>query len=232
MARPRKGPWKRKEDGCWYTTRPGDKTPVKIADADATQEEAHTLYCEFHKANGNGQVKPGPFLTVSYLIDEYLEWCQKNRSTRTYEWYHDYLVKFHEFHGPKLRVGQLKPYHVNKWMGKDYDGYSESHRLNAVRSIFRVMNWAVKQGYIQANPIAGIEKPTPTPREVALTDEQFKKMRGMASDQAFRDFLDVGYWLSAPGGAHAHREAIRRGEVHPWEEGQQGKEVQPGYLPQ
>lgn len=190
MSRPRKGPWKRKSDGCWYTTRKGGNTPVKIADADVSPDEAHDLYCEFHGDTGSEVEQPTPFLTVSFLIDEYLGWCKDNRSARTFEWYNDYLVKFHTFHGPKLRVAQLKPFHVTRWVNRDYKGQSESHRLNAIRSIFRVMNWAVKQGYIRLNPIAGIEKPAPSPRETYLTEEQFKQIRKEASDDAFRDFLD------------------------------------------
>ena len=40
-----------------------------------------------------GQVEAGPSLTVSRLIDGFLEWNQHHRARRTYEWYQNYLVR-------------------------------------------------------------------------------------------------------------------------------------------
>jgi integrase len=190
MGRKRKGPWRRKEDKCWYTTDVGSKKLVKLAPADASSDQAFHLYCEYHaNSEHDDRAQSGPLLTVSQLIDEYLEWTRQNRSGRTYRWYRDYLRRFHDFHGPRLRVANLRPYHVDRWVSAHFNGQSASHRHGAIRSVNRVMNWAVKHRYIAANPIAGMEKPTPRPRETTVTDEQFRRMLSLATDNEFRDYL-------------------------------------------
>lgn len=41
---------------------------------------------------------PAPALTVgssvAEVFDRYLDWCQKRRSARTYEWYKDHIQRF------------------------------------------------------------------------------------------------------------------------------------------
>ena len=115
---------------------------------------------------------------------------QQNRAPRTYHWYRDYLVRFHEFHGPRLRVAVLEPYHVTQWIQKDYKGQSDSHRKRAVRSIKRVLNWAVDERYIASNPIAHMKMTRPQPRETTITDAQFQKARAYyPPGDSFRDYL-------------------------------------------
>ena len=92
MGRARKGPWQRKEVGCRYTTDKGSKKPVKLAPADTIRGDAFRIYCEYHANTPNdNRVESGPLLTVSQLIDEYLEWTRQNRSERTCEWYQFYV---------------------------------------------------------------------------------------------------------------------------------------------
>ncbi len=174
MARKALKPWRRKQDKCWYTTDSQTGKKVKLAPAETSEAEARRLFHQYH-AESRGRTEAGPFLTVSRLIDEYLEWVQQNRAPRTYQWYRDYLVRFHEFHGPRLRVAVLEPYHVTQWIQKDYKGQSDSHRKGAVRSIKRVLNWAVEERYIASNPIAHMKVARPQPRETTITDIQFKQ---------------------------------------------------------
>ena len=174
MARRRKGPWRRKQDQCWYTTVPGTNKVVKLAPADASYEDACRLYHAYHVSQ-QGRTEAGPLLTVSQLIDEYLEWTKQNRSPRTFRWYRDYLIRFHKFHGDRLRVSDLKPYHVSQWLQAEYKGQSDSHRKGAIRSIKRVMNWAMDLGYITTNPIERLQAPAPRPRETTITESQFQQ---------------------------------------------------------
>ncbi len=186
MGRKRKGPWRRKSDGCWYTTEVGTKRLVQLADAHESYETAFKRYCEFHTR----PVEAGPKLTVAQLIDEFLEWLKQNRSPRTYEWYRDHLRRFYKHHGPHLRVAKLKPYHVDQWLNADYQGLSDSYRHGAVRSIQRVLNWAVGRGFLDFNPIAKMEKPTPRPRETTITSSQFQQTLALyPAGDPFRDYL-------------------------------------------
>jgi hypothetical protein len=62
-----------------------------------------------------GSQEPRPDMLLSVLLGEYLEWCFKNRATRTYEWYRDFLQPLSD-RGGKLRVCDLKQIHVTRWI--------------------------------------------------------------------------------------------------------------------
>ena len=49
------------------------------------------------------------------IIDAFLDWCQKHRAHHTYEWYRASLECFARKY-PNLRLGDLKPYHVQRWI--------------------------------------------------------------------------------------------------------------------
>src|SRR5688572_18616159 len=40
------------------------------------------------------KMSPGEGLTVPEILDKYLEWCQKHRERRTFEWYQDHIQNF------------------------------------------------------------------------------------------------------------------------------------------
>lgn len=173
-------PFFRKQTQSWYVQIGKRQFPLG-----RDQEEAFLRY--YHLMSG--QVEAGPSLTVSRLIDNFLEWNQHNRAPRTYEWYRDFLQRFHRQIGPLQTVADLRPYHVDAWVQKDFAGQSPTTQHSAIRSIQRALNWGVKQGMIEQNPIRGMEKPTPRRREVDITEEQWDQMLELATDQAFRDVL-------------------------------------------
>src|SRR5215208_5288559 len=51
------------------------------------------------------------------VIDGFLDWCQRHRSPRTYEWYRDHLQSFFDSlpESGLFRVEDLKPFHVVQW---------------------------------------------------------------------------------------------------------------------
>ena len=50
------------------------------------------------------------------MIDLFLDWCEKNRAGRTYDWYRERLQSFVDSVAASLTVAQLKPYHVQQWV--------------------------------------------------------------------------------------------------------------------
>src|SRR5438046_7418668 len=56
-------------------------------------------------------------VAVVTVLDLFLEWCQKNRAGRTYDWYRDYLQSFVKTI-PGLTVAALRPFHVQQWVDK------------------------------------------------------------------------------------------------------------------
>ena len=98
-------------------------------------------------------------------------------------------MRCHKFLGTALLVSTFRPYHIERWLQADYPGLSANYRRCAIRAIQRVMSWAVSSGYIQASPIARMEKPRQEVRETVITEEQFQKMLATTSDEQFRDYL-------------------------------------------
>lgn len=130
-----------------------------------------------------------PDSTVAVLVDGYLDWTEKHREQSTYTWYRDFLESFIKFIGPKLTIGDLKPYHVTRWVDAKYAGTSDNWRHGAIRSIQRACNWAVKEGLLDHSPVKSVEKPTPTSREAFITPEQFEEMLKLVRGEHFKDFL-------------------------------------------
>lgn len=139
-------------------------------------------------------------LQVIELLRRFLEWTKANKEGSTYAFYKRHVLSFAAHVGESLTVPKLRPYHVTRWMDacypkkKDGKGAGDNYRRAAIRSIQRAFSWAKKEGYIEANILAGYEKPAYTPRDAILTPEQWSLLtaalekRG-ASGRAFLDFL-------------------------------------------
>src|SRR4051812_12305477 len=87
MGRPRKQsrePFWRSDRACYYVqhgTRRQRLSPDK--------DEAWRLWHEFMARPPEEKEKPlapGPDVQVVEILDAYLDWCQKNKADRTYEW--------------------------------------------------------------------------------------------------------------------------------------------------
>ena len=183
MARPRKGPWRRSQNGHWYTTL--NRKNVKVADKGDSYEEAFKKYVEILNVR---DVEPGK-ITVVALLDHYLEWVQGNRAHATYLWYKRFAQSFVNHVGKRLKVTDLKPLHVQNWISAKYADSTDNTKHGLIRAVLRPINWGVKNGLLDRNPIAGIEKPSRKPRETALTEKQFRDLLTHVGDQEFRDYL-------------------------------------------
>lgn len=179
-------PWYRPARGVWYVTLYGKQHNLG-ADKDAAFEE-------YKKLLNQPQSKPVRSDAVIAVIDEYLEWCQRNRAAETYRWYLDRLQSFCKSIDPGLRVADLKPFHVQKWVDGNTDWAKGSQR-NAIASVKRVFRWAEEQGYIERSPIAFMKKPTCGKKEVVIPEEHYKEMLEATRDSEFKDLLTVT-WLT------------------------------------
>jgi integrase len=59
-----------------------------------------------------------------------------------------------------------------------------------MKAVSRAINWGIKKRYLTFNPLVGMEKPSRRPREVVLTQEQFRKLVSLVPDTEFRDYLE------------------------------------------
>ena len=132
---------------------------------------------------------PGSERLVVVIVDDFLEWCEKNRSVATYEWYKWRLEHFCQAIASTLTVDQLKPHHVQKWV----DEYPAGSRRSLIRTVKRAMNWREQQGQIERSPLVHMRKPPEGKREQVVTAEQYKALLGNTQDEAFRDLLTVAW---------------------------------------
>ena len=124
------------------------------------------------------------------VIDAFLEWLQKNRAADTYEWYRYRLQRLVLKH-PEMRVQALRPFHIEHWV--DEYNLSQTSRRNYFRSIATCLRWAVKQGYIEKNPIAAIEIPSAERRDVYLAPDEFQNLLKFVPDASAAELLELTY---------------------------------------
>lgn len=185
----------------WYVQL--GKQQIKLCDGPknsdteaAAWERYHAVMAERTAPQTIPQKSPqadGPL--VAEILDKYLDWCQKHRASRTFDWYHDHIQSFlNNLAGAaSLAVTDLRPFHVIEWADKHED-WSPAYRRGAIVAIQRPFNWAEELGYIPASPIKKIKKPQPQRRESHITPEGFTTIAGRyAEDDPFRDLLEFAW---------------------------------------
>lgn len=128
--------------------------------------------------------------TLYDLSQIYLDWVQANRKPATYDRCKHYLQSFITKAGRQLRVGGLKQFHLTNWI--DNDNWNPTSKNDAIGVIQRTLNWAVEEGYLVRNPIAGMKKPRRKRRDVFYTREQWTAIKEHAR-HPLDDFLDFAY---------------------------------------
>jgi integrase len=90
------------------------------------------------------------------------------------------------------RVLDLNPSHVTDWLNAQQKWNSTTKR-NAITTLQRGFNWAVKNRGLDKNPIYGMEKPEAKRRITVITAEEFNELLQHVDDRPFRDLLLVSY---------------------------------------
>src|SRR5206468_787660 len=94
---------------------------------------------------------------------------------------------------PRITAADLRPFHVVEWVDR-HPAWGACQRRGAIIAIQRPFNWAAKLGYIEANPIAHVEKPRATRRETFVTPDEWAKIRdSYAPGDPFRDLLEFSW---------------------------------------
>jgi integrase/recombinase XerC len=185
--------WYWKARKCWAVDLDGSRYKLG-PEKDAALRELYRLLSltpEERKPKVEAPVSPGG-MTVAELLDKYLDWCQKHRAPRTYDWYKEHLDDFasHLPNAAEMPFAELKPYHVVEWADK-HPSWGDNYRRGALIAVARPGNWAVKLGYIPMSPIAHLEKPQATRREQAVTLEEWEAIRNHYDEgDPFRDILE------------------------------------------
>jgi len=160
-------PFFREQTQTWYV-QIGKKQHNLGKDKDKAQTKYHRLM------SGRQDVTDDTQVFVVFL--QFLEWNKANKAPGTHEFYKRHINSFAEFIGQNLTVGDLKPYHVTRWLAQEYKGTSGNYRRSAIRSLQRAFNWAVKEGHLAKSPLAHVVKPPYTPRDAIVTPEQWDQL--------------------------------------------------------
>ena len=131
----------------------------------------------------------GPSSLVLVVLDSFLDWCEKHRAPRTYDWYRDYLQSFVSTLPADLTISDLKPFHVQRWVDSQ-PGWKTGKR-GAIIAVQRALNWATKMGLIDSNPVRYIEKPQAARRDIVITEDEYAWILAQLKDEEFRDLLIV-----------------------------------------
>lgn len=180
MARSPK-PWFDKERKVWKVTINGQRHNLGEKKKQAMTEFHRLMQLPAERQRVSPQSLPA-------IIDAFLGWVEKHRAPDTYEWYRYRLQRFVERY-PDMRVGDLRPYHVQEW-ADDFE-LSKTSRRNYLRSVKRSLTWATKQGYIDRNPIEHLEVPAADRREVLITKQEYEQILESCGNEALRDLIAV-----------------------------------------
>ena len=175
-------PFFKKGRGLWYV-----EINRKQVNLGPDREEAYRRY---HQLMVEPRDLAVPSDSLAGVIDAFLGWVQKNRSASTYEWYRYRLQRLISKY-PELKAMTLRPYHVEQWID-DYE-LSVTSRRNYLRSIKACLCWATKQGYIDKNPIDGLEVPAGERRDVYVPPDEFLRLLEFVPRSDFRDLLVTTY---------------------------------------
>lgn len=179
-------PYYKKSHQAWYVDLNGK--PVRLG---PDKEQAHREYHRIMAA-----VLPVTSRTTAVeLMEQFLDWVQTNQAPETYRWYRLYCEKFAAHLGAKVKVSDLKPIHVTRWLAKFT--CTDNGKNGAARAVARAFNWAQKQGLIASSPIAGMERPAAAPRDVYLEEADWKK--ALTEVKASDPFYDIAVFLRATG---------------------------------
>lgn len=179
-------PFFRKPRNCWCVQIAGKQVNLG-PDKEAAFQRYHELMQTSPSAPVLAATPKCP--TVPEIADAFLDWVKQERAAKTFEWYQSRLQEFCLRH-PDLKVNDLKPFHVQEWVNSR-KGLSQTTRRNLVRSVKTCLTWAVRQGYIEKNPIALLQVPSAEHREVTVSPDEFQQLISAIPDGSFRDLVNI-----------------------------------------
>jgi integrase len=185
-------PFWRAARGCFYV-QIGNKQVRLDPDRDAAYELYHKLMAR--RVEEPLEARPASGQSVVQVLDAFLDWVKANKAEKTYVWHKNHIQKFCDGIPKTLTIDQLKPLHLTRIM--DARAWSPSTKNGFGRSIQRAIRWANRQGLIDRNPIAFVDKPGCEAREVVVSPEEFAKLLASARDQAFHDLLVTAWETGA-----------------------------------
>lgn len=177
-------PWQRSQNGVWYVQI--DNKQINLG---RNKEAAFAEYHRLMTARGQGQALGDDLLRA--VLDAYWTWFKKSHKPSTVEHRGLILKTFAKNIPANLRIRQLKGHHVQKWLDTEYSKCGPTTLNTYIGIVKAALNWAVRQGYADFNPIAKMDKPRARTRQEFVPPGLWPKVLELATDQQFKDFLTV-----------------------------------------
>lgn len=174
-------PFFRKYTQSWYVQIGGKQISL------GTDEDA--AFTKYRQIVGTSTGIDAHTTTVQQLLDDYLEWLTQHRSPATYETSRFYLSSFAKTIGARLKIAEVRPFHVTAWMTCQ-PTWGDTSKHDAISILQRAFSWAVKRRMLDTHPLRDIEeKPAKRRREFVLSPEQWTTVLSQVKDSCFRDLL-------------------------------------------
>jgi integrase len=192
MPRRHPQPFWREFTRCWYV-----QIGRKQIRLHADREEAFRVYYTLMERRAHDQepTAPAAQLYAVEVVDQFLEWVSKNRERPTYEAYRRRLQALVDAIPPNLPCGDLKPIHLTRVM--DSKGWNANTKNDFATAVQRAFNWAMKQGLIDRNPVAYVEKPAREARELTVSPQDYVEVMEKVSEPNFRILLELAWETGA-----------------------------------
>jgi len=174
-------PWLRKQNQTWYVQINGKQHRLGKDRAEA--------FAKYHQMMHLG-VPTGDH-TVRQVLDAYWQWAQSNLAEETCKPRKGVLRAFGKTIPSTLKASSLRAFHVQNWIDNSPRVKSPTTISDRITLIKGIMNWAVSMGYLEANPIDKMPKPSRVVRQEFLPPDTWQRVLDLATDQEFRDFLEV-----------------------------------------
>jgi integrase len=187
-------PFWREFTRSWYVQL--GKKQVRLS---PDRDEAFRLYHELMGRGPEGSPSP-PAASCAPLVvevlDRFLDWCEKNKARRTYEFYRENLQRFAARVPADLAVTDLKPFHVTQALA-DFSGWGNNTKNDFIASVKRALNWAADEEMIGRNPLARMTKPAREAREMAVSPAEYARVLEAVEEPRFRDLIETAWETGA-----------------------------------
>lgn len=200
MPRPAK-PWFRAQTGWWMVTYQGRQRMLAKG-----RQNKKLAQSRFHQLMSAAD-EPIDELSIGAVCRKFLRWSKKHHAKDTYRNHDFYITRFRRRYG-KMPVRRLEPKHITRWV--DSEPWNPTSQYNAKRFVFRAFNWAADEGLIPANPLKGMKRPQPMPRQRAMTEAEYKSLLKAARGP----FKVVLFSLWNTGARPAEVRRLKWDEVH------------------
>lgn len=174
-------PWKRKSNGVWYVEINGKQVPLSTDKKEAFKEYNRII-------RERGWTESTDDCKLHDLIDEHWNWYRKNNAPTTVAGRRYLSQGLRDFCPAGMMASEVRPRHIHKFI--DSTGAESPSTINTQIAFFKhLFSWGRKHGYLSADPIADMEKPTPRIREEFIPPGKFREIMTAPNIPEFQDFI-------------------------------------------